>query len=159
MPARPALPLHLPPLSLSSPSSPIFLSLHNWIMGGGGGSIVHCFGFPWFKSSSQSGWEGTGGSQQAPLGLWRELLGFWMGWGHREAPSDGVAWNTTSQGSLTPKAEAGCSFGRLKLYNLSSFPFCECVHVNVSVCVFCVCGWVSFQRPLGSIRPACIIRP
>lgn len=67
MPARPALPLHLSPLSLSSPSSPIFLSLHNWIMGGRGGSIVHCFGFPWFKSSSQSGWEGTG---EASRHLW-----------------------------------------------------------------------------------------
>lgn len=54
-------------LSLSLPSSPIFPSLHNWIMGGRGWSIVHCFGFPWFKSSSQSGWEGT---REASRNLW-----------------------------------------------------------------------------------------
>lgn len=67
MPTRPSS-TPPPAFSLPPPSSPIFLSLHNWIMGGRGGSIVHCFGFPWFKSSSQSGWEGTRGSQQAPLG-------------------------------------------------------------------------------------------
>lgn len=140
-------PLHLPPFSLSSPPSPIFLSLHNWIMGGRGGPIVHCFGFHWFKSSSQSGREGTGeasrhlwamkGVVEAVNGLRASRGPQWCG---------GMKYNKPE--FTHPEAEAGCSFRRLRFSLRFStfpphFPLCDCIRVYV--CFFVRC-WVSRVR-------------
>lgn len=60
-------PLHLPPFLSHHPLHPYssLLVTGSWVVEEG--SIVRCFGFPWFKSSSQSRWEGTG---EASRHLW-----------------------------------------------------------------------------------------
>lgn len=79
---------------------------------------------------------GNRGSQQAPFGLWRELLRSWMGWGHREALSDVVAWNTTSQSSLTPKPRQVVLFEGWS----SHYGLLHSLHIS-----FCVCVYVCFR--------------
>lgn len=59
--------LHLPHFLSHHPLHPYSSPSINQIMGGRGGPIVHCFGFHWFKSSSQSGWEGI---TEASRHLW-----------------------------------------------------------------------------------------
>lgn len=143
MPARPPSPLHLPPpLPLSSPSSPIFLSVPitgSWVVEEEGrGPIVRCFGFLQFKSSSQSGREGTRGRQQPPFG---DYLRRWMGLGARRGPPwcDGMKYNKP-EFARPPWLSAGCSFRRLKFslwfifHILCTFPFVGFLHSRA--CVF-----------------------
>lgn len=131
--------IHPPTLSLSSPSSPIFPFLHNWIMGGGGWPVLHCFGFHWFKSSSQSRREGTGEASrhlQAVKGAVEVLNGL--------RASRGPRWcggmKSNKPGFTHPQAEAGCSFRRLNIslwFSAFPPPFLLCVFVCECMCVFC----------------------
>lgn len=97
--------------------------------------------------------------------LWRELLKFWMGWGHREALGDVVAWNPTSQGSLSPRLRQVVLFeGWISHYGFQhSLHLSFCVYLYVNVCVFFVRGCFSMVRgmcwrcTLGTIKQICII--
>lgn len=151
-------PLHLPPslslsLSLWSPSSPISPSLHNWIMGGKGGSIVHCFGFPWFKSSSQSGQEGTRGASR---NLWavKGVVEAVNGLGTQRGPRwcDGMKYNKPE--FTHPKLKEVVLFkGWNSHYEFSTSLQNVFVHLGACVCA-CVCEWCYKWENKGK---ACLI--
>lgn len=146
MPARP--PSSLPPTPFLShhplhPYSSLFIT-GSWVVEEGPLYIVLAFpgSNPLHKVDGREPRKPAG-----TFGLWRELFRSWMGSGHREALADVVAWNTTSQGSLTPKPRQVVLFeGWSSHYGFSHalhISFCVCVCIWVYVC-FCVAGSVGW---------------
>lgn len=104
MPARPLSPP--PPFLCHYPLQPYSLLFitGSWVVEEGPLCIVLAFpgSNPLHKVDGREP-----GKPAGTFELWRELLRFWMGSGHWEALIDVLAWNTTSQSSVTP------SWGRL----------------------------------------------